>query len=174
MGIGLTSINIAEARGCLLYTSKADVTLEDAIENIDIGGPTMLRAAAKNWQDVAVVIDAADYDKVLAELSEEGTVSRDTKFYLSAKVFENTAAYDALIAQYLRKQMDEEALPEKLTLTYEKQQEMRYGENPHQHAAFYREPLYVAGSLANAKQLNGKELSFNNINDCLLYTSRCV
>ncbi|MEA5002788.1 MAG: bifunctional phosphoribosylaminoimidazolecarboxamide formyltransferase/IMP cyclohydrolase [Christensenella sp.] len=145
--------------------SEADVTLEDAIENIDIGGPTMLRAAAKNWQDVAVIVDAADYGKVLDELKAEGAVSRETKFYLSAKVFENTAAYDALIAAYLRQQVNPDAIPEKLTLTFEKQQDMRYGENPHQKAAFYREPLAVAGSLVNAEQLNGKELSFNNIND---------
>ncbi|MEA4852845.1 MAG: bifunctional phosphoribosylaminoimidazolecarboxamide formyltransferase/IMP cyclohydrolase [Christensenella sp.] len=145
--------------------SKPDVTLEDAIENIDIGGPTMLRAAAKNWQDVAVVVDNADYDTVLTELKENGEVSRNTKFYLSAKVFENTAAYDALISQYLRKQRNVEEMPEKLTLTFEKQQPMRYGENPHQSAAFYKEPLCVPGSLVNAEQLNGKELSFNNIND---------
>lgn len=146
--------------------SKPDVTLEDAIENIDIGGPTMLRAAAKNWQDVAVVVDTADYSKVLEEL-KAGEVSRETKFYLAAKVFENTAAYDALIASYLREKTGGGMLPDKLTITLEKQQEMRYGENPHQAAAFYREPLPVAGSLTNAEQLNGKELSFNNINDAV-------
>lgn len=145
--------------------SKPDVTLEDAIENIDIGGPTMLRAAAKNWQDVASIVDSADYETVLAELKTSGEVSRETKFRLCAKVFETTAAYDALIASYLRHQNDPDAIPNLLTLTFEKQQEMRYGENPHQKAAFYREPLYVPGSLANAEQLNGKELSFNNIND---------
>ncbi len=145
--------------------SKPGVTLEDAIENIDIGGPTMLRAAAKNWQDVAVIVDSSDYGKVLDELKMDGGVSRETKFYLGAKVFENTAAYDALIAAYLRHQVNPDAIPDKLTLTFEKQQDMRYGENPHQKAAFYREPLAVAGSLANAEQLNGKELSFNNIND---------
>ncbi|MEF9989709.1 MAG: bifunctional phosphoribosylaminoimidazolecarboxamide formyltransferase/IMP cyclohydrolase [Christensenellaceae bacterium] len=145
--------------------SKADVTLADAIENIDIGGPTMLRAAAKNWQDVAVVIDTKDYDVVLEELKKDGSVSRDTKFRLCAKVFEETAAYDALIAAYLRQQQNKDAIPQKLTLTFEKQIDMRYGENPHQKAAFYKEPMYVAGSLANAKQLNGKALSFNNIND---------
>ncbi|HBU13124.1 MAG TPA: bifunctional phosphoribosylaminoimidazolecarboxamide formyltransferase/inosine monophosphate cyclohydrolase [Clostridiales bacterium] len=143
---------------------KPGVTLEEAIENIDIGGPTMLRAAAKNWQDVAVVIDAADYDTVINEL-KQGEISKETKFYLAAKVFEHTAAYDALIAGYLRPKTKQTGLPEKLTITLEKQQEMRYGENPHQGAAFYREPLAVPGSLANAEQLNGKELSFNNIND---------
>ncbi len=144
--------------------SKPDVSLEDAIENIDIGGPTMLRAAAKNWQDVAVIVDAADYDRVLKEL-KAGEVLKDTKFYLAAKVFENTAAYDALIAGFLREKSGADMLSDKLTITLEKQQEMRYGENPHQSAAFYREPLSVEGSLANAEQLNGKELSFNNIND---------
>jgi len=145
--------------------SKPDVTLEDAIENIDIGGPTMLRAAAKNWQDVAVIVDTADYAKVLDELKQNGQVSRETKFGLSAKVFENTAAYDALIADYMRKQTGAQELPDKLTLTFEKQQSMRYGENPYQRAAFYREPLDMQGSLAQAEQLNGKELSYNNIND---------
>ena len=144
--------------------SKPDVTLPLAIENIDIGGPTMLRAAAKNWQDVAVVVDSADYDKVIAEL-RQGEVSRETKFYLCGKVFETTAAYDALIAQYLREQRGEEQFPEKLTLTYEKVQEMRYGENPHQAAAFYKDPIEPDGCLAAAEQLNGKELSYNNIND---------
>lgn len=143
--------------------SKENCTLEDAIENIDIGGPSMLRAAAKNWQDVAVITDAADYGKVLDEL-KAGGVSKETKFYLSAKVFETTAAYDALISSYLRKIAGND-LPEKFTVTYEKAQDMRYGENPHQRAAFYRAPLPVEGSLAIAEQLNGKELSYNNIND---------
>ncbi|MGI6153275.1 MAG: bifunctional phosphoribosylaminoimidazolecarboxamide formyltransferase/IMP cyclohydrolase [Christensenellaceae bacterium] len=150
--------------------SKEDVTLEDAIENIDIGGPTMLRAAAKNWQDVAVLVDPEDYPKLIQDIkNNNGEICKQTKFYLAAKVFENTAAYDALIAQYMRKQAEAqelvEGLPDKLTLTYEKQQDMRYGENPYQRAAFYREPLHVAGSLVNAEQLNGKELSYNNIND---------
>lgn len=145
--------------------SKPDVTLEDAIENIDIGGPTMLRAAAKNWQDVAVIIDTNDYQVVLDELKQNGQVAKQTKFRLAYKVFQNTAAYDALIASYLAKQVGGEELPEKLTLTFEKVQSMRYGENPHQSAAFYKEPLEVPGSLSAAEQLNGKELSYNNIND---------
>ena len=152
-----------------LYPFKAtianpDVLLAEAIENIDIGGPTMLRAAAKNWQDVAVLIDSADYGTVLQELSENGEVSRETKFGLCAKVFEHTAAYDAMISAYLRT-ITGEKFPGKLTLTYEKQQDLRYGENPHQQAMFYREPLFNQGSLVEAEQLNGKELSFNNIND---------
>ncbi len=144
--------------------SNPDVELAEAIENIDIGGPTMLRAAAKNWQDVAVITDKADYEPVLNELKENGSVSGETKFRLCAKVFEHTAAYDALISGYLREQTNEK-FPEKLTLTFEKQQPLRYGENPHQDAMFYREPLFNQGTLVDAVQLNGKELSFNNIND---------
>jgi phosphoribosylaminoimidazolecarboxamide formyltransferase/IMP cyclohydrolase len=123
----------------------------------------MLRAAAKNWQDVASIVDPADYERVLSEL-KAGEITKETKFDLCVKVFEHTAAYDALIAQYLRGQ-NGGGYPEKLTLTYEKLQDMRYGENPHQSAAFYREPLDISGTLAAAKQLWGKELSFNNIND---------
>ena len=160
--IDIIAVNLYPFKQTIL---KDNVTLEEAIENIDIGGPTMLRAAAKNWQDVAVIVDSADYEKVIGELAENGEVSRETKFFLSAKVFENTAAYDALIAAYLREQSGQTGYPEKLTLTYERMQDMRYGENPHQSACFYREPLPVSGSLVNAKQLNGKELSFNNIND---------
>lgn len=145
--------------------SRPGVSLEDAIENIDIGGPTMLRSAAKNYQDVAVVIDPRDYDVVINEMKETGKVSVDTKFRLSGKVFEYTAAYDALIANYMRQARGEEGYPEKLTLTFEKAQDMRYGENPHQKAAFYSEPLGGVGTLAKAEQLHGKELSFNNIND---------
>ena len=145
--------------------SKPNVSLEEAIENIDIGGPSMLRAAAKNWQDVAVVVDSEDYSRVADELAEKGEISRQTKFMLAAKVFEHTAAYDALIAQYLRKQKGTGEYPQKLTVTYEKVMDLRYGENPHQSAAFYREPFSPDGSLTSAEQLNGKELSYNNIGD---------
>lgn len=144
--------------------AKENVALEDAIENIDIGGPTMLRAAAKNYQDVAVVIHPVDYDRVLRELEEEGQVCKETKFQLALKVFEHTAHYDALIAQYLRTQVQGE-LPDMLTMTFEKIQDLRYGENPHQRAVFYKEIGKNIGSLVNAQQLHGKELSFNNIND---------
>lgn len=144
---------------------KENVTREEAIENIDIGGPTMLRAAAKNYQDVAVVIDPKDYEIVLRELKEQKEVSLDTKFYLMQKVFMHTANYDAMIAQYLKKERNDESFPETLTMTFEKVQDMRYGENPHQKAAFYREVGKQVGSLVDAIQLNGKELSFNNIND---------
>ncbi len=144
---------------------KDDVTLAEAIENIDIGGPTMLRAAAKNYQDVAVIVDPADYSTVLDEVKSTGDVSVKTKFRLAYKVFEHTSHYDTLIASYLRKQLGDESFPETLTLTFEKVQDMRYGENPHQKAVFYKEVGKNAGCLTSAKQLHGKELSYNNIND---------
>lgn len=144
--------------------AKPDVTVEDAIENIDIGGPTMLRSAAKNHEYVSVVVDPADYNTVLEELKNEGHVSKDTNRKLAAKVFRHTAAYDAIIADYMTKLANEEN-PEKLTLTYELKQTLRYGENPHQKASFYRKPLGSLFSIANATQLHGKELSYNNIHD---------
>ena len=143
---------------------KEGVTREEAVENIDIGGPTMLRSAAKNYQDVAVVTDPRDYETVLTEL-KDGGVSLDTKFYLMQKVFMHTSNYDTMIADYLKKQRKDDSLPETLTMTFEKVQDMRYGENPHQKAAFYREIGKKTGSIVDAVQLNGKELSFNNIND---------
>lgn len=144
---------------------KEGVKRAEAIENIDIGGPTMLRAAAKNYQDVAVIVDPSDYEKVINELKENKKVSVETKFYLSAKVFMHTAHYDSLIAEYMKKEAGIEQFPETLTLTYEKVQDMRYGENPHQNAAFYKEVGNTKGLLTDAIQLHGKELSFNNIND---------
>lgn len=144
---------------------KEGVSLEECVENIDIGGPTMLRSAAKNYQDVTVITNPEDYEVVLKELEENGEVSKDTKFRLMQAVFEHTANYDAMIANYIKEQRKDESLPEKLTLTYEKVQNMRYGENPHQKAALYKEIGKCEGSLTTAKQLNGKELSFNNIND---------
>jgi len=160
--IDLVVVNLYPFKKTIL---KDGVTREEAVENIDIGGPTMLRAAAKNYQDVAVVVDPKDYDKVLTELKENGEVSLDTKFYLMHKVFMHTAAYDAMIADYLKKERKDDSFPETLTLTFEKVQDMRYGENPHQKAAFYREVGKKKGSITDAVQLNGKELSFNNIND---------
>lgn len=144
--------------------AKSDVTFAEAIENIDIGGPTMLRAAAKNHQYVTVVVDPADYDTVVQELKEHGDVSAETKLKLAAKVFRHTAAYDAMIAEYLTNKTGEE-YPESLTITFEKKQSLRYGENPHQTAAFYKKPLGSSFSIAKAIQLHGKELSYNNIND---------
>ncbi|MCI8833053.1 MAG: bifunctional phosphoribosylaminoimidazolecarboxamide formyltransferase/IMP cyclohydrolase [Clostridia bacterium] len=144
---------------------KDNVTRDECVENIDIGGPTMLRSAAKNYQDVSVITDPTDYNKVLNELKSNGQVSLDTKFYLMNKVFEHTANYDAMICNYLKKERNDTSFPNELTLTYEKVQEMRYGENPHQLGALYKEIGKCTGSLTTAKQLNGKELSFNNIND---------
>ena len=159
--IDLVVINLYPFRQTIL---KDGVTLAEAIENIDIGGPTMLRAAAKNYQDVVVMVDPADYGPVLEEW-KNGGVSRKTKFRLAAKVFEQTAHYDAMIAQYLREQSDFARFPEHLTLTFEKLQELRYGENPHQEAVFYKEIRTIPGSLPAARQLHGKELSYNNIGD---------
>ena len=144
---------------------KPDVTLADAIENIDIGGPTMLRAAAKNYQDVSVVIDPTDYEQVLSEIKETGAVSVKTNFYLAAKVFNHTAYYDTMIANYLRDKAGLPKYPDKISMTFEKVQDMRYGENPHQSAAFYKEVGNSDGMLSGIEQLHGKELSFNNIND---------
>ncbi|WP_221568289.1 bifunctional phosphoribosylaminoimidazolecarboxamide formyltransferase/IMP cyclohydrolase [Alkalihalobacillus sp. TS-13] len=144
--------------------SRADVTYEDAIENIDIGGPSMLRSAAKNHASVTVAVDPADYGTILEELKANGAVADETKRRLAAKVFRHTAAYDALIAQYLT-DMTEEEYPESYTVTYTKKQALRYGENPHQKAAFYEVPIGEPSTIAKAKQLHGKELSFNNIND---------
>lgn len=144
--------------------AKPNVTVEDAIENIDIGGPTMLRASAKNHEFVTVVVDPTDYEVVLSELKGSGEVTKETRRRFAAKVFRHTAAYDAMIAEYMTDLAGEEA-PEKLTVTYELKQSLRYGENPHQKASFYQKPLGSLFSIANATQLHGKELSYNNIND---------
>ncbi|WP_349409297.1 bifunctional phosphoribosylaminoimidazolecarboxamide formyltransferase/IMP cyclohydrolase [Pseudalkalibacillus sp. SCS-8] len=144
--------------------SKPNVAFADAIENIDIGGPSMLRSAAKNHASVTVAVDPADYGPILEELQTKGDVSDETKRRLAAKVFRHTAAYDALIAQYLTEQTEEE-FPESYTVTYTKKQALRYGENPHQKAAFYEVPIGNPSTVAKAKQLHGKELSYNNIND---------
>jgi len=144
--------------------AKPGVAYEEAIENIDIGGPTMLRSAAKNHAFVSVVVDANDYSQVLDEIRDGGDTTLETRKQLAAKVFRHTAAYDALISDYLSNKLGE-PLPERLTVTYEKIQDLRYGENPHQKAAFYRKPLAAVDSLTNAEQLHGKELSYNNIND---------
>lgn len=144
--------------------SKPGVTPEDAIENIDIGGPAMLRASAKNHQYITVLVDPVDYQQVLEEYKESGETRVETRRRLAAKVFRHTAAYDALIAEYMTGLAGEHQ-PEKMTVTYELKQNLRYGENPHQKAAFYQKPLGSAFSVAAAEQLHGKELSYNNIND---------
>ncbi|MEB0138245.1 MULTISPECIES: bifunctional phosphoribosylaminoimidazolecarboxamide formyltransferase/IMP cyclohydrolase [unclassified Undibacterium] len=152
--------------------AKGECSLEDAIENIDIGGPTMLRSAAKNHKDVTVIVDPADYSVVLAEMkAAANVVSYETKFALAKKVFAHTAQYDGAITNYLtslgadKAHATRSAYPQTLNLHFEKVQEMRYGENPHQSAAFYRDLHTTAGALANYRQLQGKELSYNNIAD---------
>jgi len=148
--------------------ANPDCTLEDAIENIDIGGPTMLRSAAKNNPSVTVVVDPADYAVVLDEMAANpGDVSRETNFRLALKVYQRTAAYDAAISNWLGKRVDAESahFPSALTFQYQRQEVMRYGENPHQDAAFYVETERDQACVAGAHQLQGKELSYNNIAD---------
>lgn len=159
--IDLVVVNLYPFKETIL---KPDVTYADAVENIDIGGPSMLRSAAKNHASVTVVVDPADYAVVLDELADAGETTYATRQRLAAKVFRHTAAYDALIAEYFTAQVGE-AKPEKLTLTYDLKQPMRYGENPQQDADFYQKAIPTDYSIASAKQLNGKELSFNNIRD---------
>jgi phosphoribosylaminoimidazolecarboxamide formyltransferase/IMP cyclohydrolase len=152
--------------------ARDQCTLEDAIENIDIGGPAMLRSSAKNHKDVVVICDPADYGQVLGELNaNNGEVSYETKFALAKKVFAHTAQYDGAITNYFtslgedKQHTTRSAYPATLNLHFEKVQEMRYGENPHQSAAFYRDLNPIDGGLANYRQLQGKELSYNNIAD---------
>ncbi|MBQ7349292.1 MAG: bifunctional phosphoribosylaminoimidazolecarboxamide formyltransferase/IMP cyclohydrolase [Bacteroides sp.] len=142
--------------------AKPDVTMEDAIENIDIGGPSMLRSAAKNYKDVTVVCDPVDYATIIEEIKEGGNTTVGTRLQLSAKAYTHTAEYDSMIATYMRKAA---GLNEKLFLEFDLVQGLRYGENPHQQAKFYASAESGSYSLANAKQLNGKELSYNNIQD---------
>ncbi len=181
-GIGSIDILVVNLYPFAQATARPDCTLDDAIENIDIGGPAMLRAAAKNWEHVSVLIDPADYTGVLAELAA-GQVARETRFRLATKVFAHTAAYDGMIANYLSALAPGSertgalvaargAFPAVLTMQFHKAQDMRYGENPHQAAAFYTEGLSLgsaqppgSGLLAPWQQLQGKALSFNNIAD---------
>ncbi len=161
------NINTIDVVCVNLYPFKATLAkgadFAECVENIDIGGPTMIRAAAKNYQDVAVIVDPKDYIKVLEEL-KNGGVSLETKKYLQYKVFAHTAVYDSLISNYLAAQLGI-TFPDEVTFAYEKAQDMRYGENPQQQAVFYNEQFIRKGSLSSAKQLWGKELSYNNIND---------
>lgn len=150
-----------------LYPFKATIErgadFDEAVENIDIGGPTMLRAAAKNYQDVLVITDPSDYDELIQRI-EEDTLDIEYRKGLMYKVFQHTAVYDTLISTYLRKELGID-FPDYLTLAYDKKEQMRYGENPHQQAALYSESLPIKNSLVNATILNGKQLSYNNIND---------
>lgn len=151
--------------------AKEQCALEDAIENIDIGGPAMLRSSAKNHKDVIVICDPLDYSGVLADLQASGDLPYEKRFALAKKVFAHTAQYDGAITNYFTALGDDKQhatrspYPEILNLHYEKVQDMRYGENPHQSAAFYRDVKKIDGALANYTQLQGKELSFNNIAD---------
>lgn len=160
--IDMVAVNLYPFRKTI---EKQDTALEEAIENIDIGGPSMLRAAAKNYKYVTVAVDPSDYGIILDEIKKSGDVSADTKFKLAAKVFSHTAGYDCLIANYLWDKAALPQYPETITMTFEKLQDLRYGENPHQTAAYYKEMLPSKGSLSKAVQLHGKELSFCNIND---------
>ncbi len=148
--------------------SKSDVTLEAAIEQIDIGGPTLIRAAAKNYKFVTVIVDPADYDTVINEIKQYGNTTLETRFQLAKKVFTHTARYDGIIAQYFSS-IDSEGnkleWPEVINMQFNLKQKLRYGENPHQRGAFYAEKDAPQFSLANAIQYQGKELSFNNLVD---------
>ncbi|MEO6564112.1 MAG: bifunctional phosphoribosylaminoimidazolecarboxamide formyltransferase/IMP cyclohydrolase, partial [Nitrosospira sp.] len=151
--------------------ARPDCGLEDAIENIDIGGPTMVRAAAKNYKSVTVVTDPEDYLPLLSEMkSSGGAVGQELRFRLACKAFSHTAAYDSAISNYLTsidpdEEGNRELFPERLNLNFSIAQHLRYGENPHQQASFYRELTPAPGSLASYTQLQGKELSYNNIAD---------
>ncbi len=164
--IDLVIVNLYPFRATI---AKPDCTLEDAIENIDIGGPTMVRAAAKNHRDVAVVTDPADYAALATELQANGgALSSETKFKLAVKAFSHTAEYDGAISNYLTAitpDGSKQQFPERLNFQFAKAQGMRYGENPHQQAAFYVAPGEKEASIATARQLQGKELSYNNIGD---------
>ena len=158
--IDLVAVNLYPFKATI---QKPGVEFAEAVENIDIGGPTMLRSAAKNYQDVYSVVDPADYAEIIEDI-RTGANDINLKKRLMYKVYQHTAVYDTLISGYLREQLGIE-LPDQLTLAYEKAQELRYGENPHQSASFYRECFPTAGALTEAEQLHGKELSYNNIND---------
>ena len=163
--IDLVAVNLYPFEATI---AKEDCMLEDAIENIDIGGPTMIRSSAKNYPDVTVIVDPLDYTVVLSEVKEKGEVSIETNFRLAKKVFQHTARYDAAISNYLgtiEGGKRTEKFPETFTFQVRKAQELRYGENPHQKAAFYRDYLATEPSVSNASQIHGKELSFNNILD---------
>ncbi len=150
-------------------TADENCSLEDAIENIDIGGPAMVRAAAKNHARVSVIVDPIDYAAIAAELASEGSVSESTRFTLATKAYAHTARYDGLVAAYLSRRTGDieqpRLLPEYITPQFQSRQELRYGENPHQAAAFYVESGVEATGIAAAQQLQGKALSYNNIND---------
>ena len=157
--IDLVCVNLYPFRETI---AKEGVSMADAIENIDIGGPSMLRSAAKNYNDVTVVCDPADYNTILAEINATGNTTVETRLQLSAQAYTHTAQYDACIATYMR---EKAGLNEKLFLEFDLKQGLRYGENPHQSAKFYASTKAIPFSLATGKQLQGKEMSYNNIQD---------
>jgi phosphoribosylaminoimidazolecarboxamide formyltransferase/IMP cyclohydrolase len=167
-GIGAIDLLVVNLYPFAATVADPDARFDDAIENIDIGGPAMLRSAAKNHADVAALVDPADYARVLQEIQASGAVSDATRYGLAAKVFAHTAAYDGAIANYLysldagRRRLE---YPEVLTLQFAKIDDLRYGENPHQTAAFYRDARPASGSIAAYRQLQGKDLSYNNVAD---------
>ncbi|GAA4347250.1 bifunctional phosphoribosylaminoimidazolecarboxamide formyltransferase/IMP cyclohydrolase [Kangiella taiwanensis] len=164
IGIDMVVVNLYPFESTI---AKSDSTLEDAIENIDIGGPTMVRSAAKNHQDVTIVVENEDFDLVAAQIEEKGAVNKETRFRLAAKAFAHTARYDAAISNYLGVQAAEDSsdFPPTYSVQFKKAQDMRYGENPHQNSAFYVEHDPKEASVSTAKQLQGKALSYNNIAD---------
>ena len=164
--IDLVCVNLYPFRETV---AKPNVTLDEAIENIDIGGPAMVRSSAKNYAGVAVVTDPEDYPALLTEMQgNDGALTLATRFGLAKKAFTHTARYDAAIANWLTSLDDAnqpQIFPSKLQLAFDRVEILRYGENPHQHAAFYRDPTPTPGTIAAYKQLQGKELSYNNIAD---------
>ena len=164
--IDLVVVNLYPFRETI---AKPDCTLDEAVENIDIGGPSMVRAAAKNWPHVGIVVDPADYAAVMAEIdANAGALGEATRFRLMQKAFAHTASYDGAIANWLTARDHEgtaRAFPDVFRFGGEKVQDLRYGENPHQRAAFYRDEMPAAGTIATFEQLQGKELSYNNIAD---------
>ena len=170
------NINTIDFVVCNLYPfedtiQKPKVSIDEVIENIDIGGPTLIRAAAKNYEDVLVITNPEQYSKIINILKSNSKISLEYRKKLAVEAFSHTAQYDSIVSAYLRKRWGQEILPENYTLTMRKIQEMRYGENPHQKGAFYKSiPIVNEPCISNAKQLQGKELSFNNIldSDCAI------
>ena len=161
-GIDLVVVNLYPFEQAV---SGKNARHEDAIENIDIGGPTLIRAAAKNYESVAVVVDPLDYPEVINELRKDKSISLQTRERLATKAFQHTARYDAIISNYFEKKFSEELFPKLLTLSFRKQMELRYGENPHQKASFYTDMESDETSISKARKLQGRELSYNNMLD---------
>ncbi|MDR7867496.1 MAG: bifunctional phosphoribosylaminoimidazolecarboxamide formyltransferase/IMP cyclohydrolase [Sporomusaceae bacterium] len=161
-GIDMVVVNLYPFRQTV---AKPDVTLGEAVENIDIGGPAMIRAAAKNFAHVTVVVNPANYGLIADELTKNGEISQEIRMEMAREAYSHTAEYDACIARYLAGQLGQGRFPASMQLVFDKVQDLRYGENPHQQAAFYRERGFAGPGVAGARQLHGKELSFNNIVD---------